>query len=51
MPVYALKIIALGQEDGPQNVEDGLLLPAGEGAVDAAVVAELLRQVVPLAPQ
>ncbi len=44
-----MQVVALGQEDGPQDVEDGLLLPAGEGAVDAAVVAELLGQVVPLA--
>ena len=51
LPVYALKLIALGKQDGPENIEDSLLLPAAEGAVPAAVVAELQRKMVPLAPQ
>ena len=49
MPVHSLQVVALGQKNGPENVKDGLLLPAGKGTVDAAVVAELFRQVVPLA--
>jgi hypothetical protein len=44
-----LQIVALGQENGPQNVKDGFFFPAEEGTVDAAVVAELFGQVVPLA--
>jgi len=50
VPVHALKVVALGEQDGPQDVEDAFVLPAGKGTVDAAVVAELLGQVVPLAP-
>ena len=34
-----------------KNVEDALLLPAHEGAVDGRFVAKLGRQMVPLAPQ
>ncbi len=44
-----MQVVALGQQDGPQDVKDGLPFPAGEGTVDAAVVAELFRQMVPLA--
>jgi len=49
VPVYALQIITFGEQDGPQDVKDALVLPASEGAVDAAVIAELLGQMVPLA--
>jgi len=49
LPVYGLQVIALGQQDGPQNIEDALAFPAGKGAVDTAVVAELFGQMVPLA--
>ena len=49
MPVYALKLIALGQEDGPENIEDAFLLPAHERTVDCGSVAELKWQMVPLA--
>ncbi len=48
VPIYALQVIALGQENGPENIEDAFVFPAGEGAVDAAVVAELFGEVVPL---
>lgn len=49
LPVHAPQVVALGQQDGPQDVEDAPVFPAAEGAVDAAVVAELGGQVVPLA--
>jgi len=49
MPVYARKFVALGQKDRPQNVKDGFVFPAHEGAVDVALMAELLGQMVPLA--
>lgn len=49
MPVYALEFVTLGQEDSPKNVENALLLPAHEGAVDGRFVAKLCWQVVPLA--
>ncbi len=49
MPVHALKIVAFSQEAGPKNIEDGFLLPAHEGAINATAVAEVVRQMVPLA--
>lgn len=50
MPVHALKLLALDQQDGPQDVEDAPVVSAGEGAVDAAVVAKVSGQMVPLTP-
>jgi len=43
------QFVAFGQQEGPQNVEEGFVLPAHEGAVDAAVMTKLFRQLVPLA--
>lgn len=45
---HALNVVTLGQQDRPQDVADAFLLPADEGAVDLAVVAELFGQRVPL---
>lgn len=48
MPVYARKIVALGQKNSPENIKDGFFLPTDEGPINTAVIAELFRQVVPL---
>ena len=50
LPVHPPQVVALGQEGGPQDVEDGLLRPMHEGTVHVAAVAGLGGQVVPLAP-
>ena len=49
MPINALKLVALSEQNGPENIEDALLLPAHEGAIDGRAVAELQREMVPLA--
>ncbi len=49
MPINALKLVALGKQDGPQNIEDALLFPAHKGAIDRRAVAKLQREMVPLA--
>ena len=49
MPVHALQLVALSEQDGPKNIEDTLLFPAHESTVDRRFVAELQRKMVPLA--
>ena len=49
IPGDCLQLLALGHEHGPDPLHDAVLAPPLEPAVDGAVVAELRRQLVPLA--
>jgi hypothetical protein len=49
LPVYASEFLAVGEQNGPENIENALLFPSLKGAMHAAVIAERFGQLIPLA--